>query len=338
MHIGLTKTLQAFGAAALWVGVLLVSASAQDPPPVASTEGVPPPQNTISYVLGSGDAFSISLADAKELTDQFSSEFVIDSDGYVTIPLIGRLRPSGQTVIQFQEQVAEGLRKYVREPQVYVTVRTLKSQTVSVLGAVNTPGVHQVSGPKRLAEVLALAGGLAKDSGYKITITRSRRWGAIPLPGAVIDATGEYCTAEVNVRALTEANSPQDNILIRPDDVITVPRAQVVYVIGEVRKSGGFTLGDEKTMSLLQALSLAEGMTRTASPSRATILRLVPASPTRTEIKVDLKKLLGGKAKDVALNASDILFVPDNSTRRVGWRVAETAMQTLSGLIIWRGL
>ncbi len=290
------------------------------------------------YVLGPGDSFSIIVTDAKELADQFANDFLINSDGYVNIPLVGRLRAEGLAVPQFEQRVIESLRRYIHEPQAYVIVRAPKSKPVSVLGAVNSPGVHQLDGPKRLAEVLALAGGVSKEAGYRVTVARRRKWGELPLPGAALDASGEYYVAEVNTRAMTEGNNPQYNILIQPDDLITVPRAQVVYVIGEVKKAGGFTLGDEKSMSLLQALSLAEGTTRTAVPSHAKILRPVPDSTSRTEIQVNLKKVLAGKASDVVLSANDILYVPDSSAKRAGIRVAESAVQTISGLIIWRGL
>jgi polysaccharide biosynthesis/export protein len=329
---------KAVTALALWGGLWLPLATGQAPAVDAPKDRPPVSQELADYVLGPGDSFTIYVVDGPEIMDHLRAEFTTGSDGYVMIPLVGRLHSSGLSVLQLQEQIAAGLRRYVHEPQVYVTMKTLKSQPVSVLGAVNVPGVHQLYGPKRLAEVLALAGGLSKDAGYRITITRSRRWGAIPLPGATFDSTGEFSTAEVNARALTEADSPKDNIWIRPDDVISVPRAQVVYVIGEVNKAGGFTLGDEDKISLLQALALAGGVTRLAAPANARILRPGANSSTRTAIKVNVRKIISGKAEDTPLNANDILLIPDSASKRLSARVGESAIQTISGLIIWRGL
>jgi polysaccharide export outer membrane protein len=333
-----TRRVQAAGALALWGGLWLPFAAAQAPPVDPPQDSGLSSQELADYVLGPGDSFAVYVADGKEIMEQFTTEFTIGSDGYVTVPLVGRIRSSGLSVLQLQGQIADGLRRYVLKPQVYVTVRTLKSQRVTVLGAVNTPGVHQLYGPKRLAEVLALAGGLSKDAGYRITITRRRRWGAVPLPGAAFDSTGGFSTAEVNARALTEADSPKVNILIKPDDVISVPRAQLVYVLGEVNKAGGFTLGDEDRISLLQALALAGGVTRSAAPRNARILRPTANSGARTAIKVNVRSIVSGKAEDLALHANDILLIPDSASKRLSGRIAEGAIQTVSGVIIWRGL
>jgi polysaccharide export outer membrane protein len=202
---------------------------------------------------------------------------------------------------------------------------------------VTTPGVHQITGPKKLDEVLALAGGLSKEAGYRITVTREKKWGMIPLPGAAWDPSGEYSMADVDTRQLTLAKDPAQNILIKPNDVITVPHAEVVYVMGEVKKAGGFTLGDRKQVSALEALSLAEGATSTASQGNARILRAVPGSVQRVQIKIDLKKVMQGKNEDMELSANDILYIPDNSKKRAGIKIAEAAIATISGVLIFRG-
>ena len=291
----------------------------------------------ISYTLGPGDEVVISVADAAEIQDLFGNSFQIGSDGYLTLPMVGRIRAVDSTVPQLQSAIVDRLKKFVRDPQGSVNLRPRNSPPVSVLGAVNTPGVHQVMGPKSLAEVLALAGGLSKDAGYKIEITRQLRQGPIPIPNAVQDSTEKYSTVEIRTQDLADAKNPKYNITVRPNDVITVQKAEIVYVIGEVRKPGGFTLGDYRTISVLQALSLAEGATRSAAPGRARILRQAPTSDTRVEIPVNLSKLLAGRAADVPLEANDILIVPDATTKRAAIRIAETAMTTISGLVIWRG-
>jgi len=304
---------------------------------MGQTPAVTSANANLGYTIGPGDELSITVADADEVKDVFANPFATDNDGYIAVPMVGRIHVADLTTGQLQTQIRDGLRKYIRDPQVFVNVKTTKSQTVSVLGAVNSPGVHQVAGPRTLMEVLALAGGLSKDAGYKIDVSRQRKWGVIPLPDATSDPSGQFSTAEVSTRRLTEDKNPADNILVKPNDVITVPRAEVVYVIGEVKKPGGFTLGDRKEVSVLEVLSLAEGMTGAASQSKAKILRSTPGSSTRVQVKIDLKKVFQGKSGDVELAASDILFVPDNSKKRAGVKMAETALATLSGIIIWRG-
>src|SRR5262249_24993209 len=171
----------------------------------------------------------------------------------------------------------------------------------SVLGSVQNPGVHQLQGSKNLFEVLSLAGGLRPDAGAMVKITRRIKWGRIPLPGAADDPTGEFSVASVHVRSILSAANPADNILIRPEDVISVPKADLIYAIGAVRKAGGFVLGEHETISVLQALALAEGLDRLAAAQHGRILRMTDGSPNRIEIPVDLKKILAGTSADVSL-------------------------------------
>ena len=123
-----------------------------------------------------------------------------------------------------------------------------------------------------------------------------------------------------------EARNPEQNILIRPEDVLSVPHAEVVYALGDVRKAGGFVLNDRETLSVLQILSLAEGLERTAAPGSARILRPVTGEAKRTEIAVDLKKIMAGEATDVALHPDDILFVPSSAGKKAGWRALEALL------------
>jgi polysaccharide export outer membrane protein len=147
----------------------------------------------------------------------------------------------------------------VNDPHVTVSIVEFRTQPVSILGAVKQPGVHQLQGEKNLFEVLSTAGGLREDAGYSVRITRRLEWGKLPLPDAVNDPSGEYSTASVSVKAIMEGRNPQLNITIKPQDVISVPKGEMVYVIGSVKKSGGFVLGEKENVSVLQALSMAEG-------------------------------------------------------------------------------
>jgi polysaccharide export outer membrane protein len=205
-----------------------------------------------------------------------------------------------------------------------------------VLGAVNTPGVHQVQGHKTLLEMVAMAGGIRSDAGYSVRITRELQWGCIPLPNAQLDASGKFSVAEVDLKKIMEAKNPEENVQIFPHDVISVPKAEMVYVIGEVRRSGGFVLGEHQTISVLQALSLAEGLGGTADTRHARILRLKRDADQREEMPVDVKDVLNGKKPDIALQGEDILFIPGSTGKKAALRALEAAIQTGSGLAIWR--
>jgi polysaccharide export outer membrane protein len=286
-----------------------------------------------TYLLGPDDELTIS---APELDVPTTKTFRIDGQGDLQVPMVGRVHIAGLTVQQSELELDKRLATYIKDPQVAVDVKELRSQPASVLGAVNTPGIHQVQGHKTLLEMISMAGGVRPDAGYSIRITRKMEWGCIPLPSSTVDASGKFSVAQVNLQAIMEAKTPEENIQILPHDVITVPKAEMVFVTGEVKKSGGYILGERQSMSVLQAVSLAEGLNSTADKKHAKILRLDPNADDRVEIAVDLKGILEGKSADVKLQGNDILFVPGNAGKKIALRVIEAAIQTGSGVAIYR--
>lgn len=183
--------------------------------------------------------------------------------------------------------------------------------------------------------MLAEAGGLRPDAGSKLTIVRENAWGSLPLRGAHPGSSGDVTIGIVNLKDILSAQDPEKNIVIRPHDTISVPRASLVYVVGEVTKAGGFPLHEDESISALQALALAGGTTRTASVKHARILRTEPGQPDRKEINVDLRKITEGKAPDLLLYADDILFIPNNLPKSAALRATEASIQVGTGLAIW---
>jgi polysaccharide biosynthesis/export protein len=318
---------------ALFFGV--VSAGAQGPSSAESDELKAKCGSAVrsTYLLGPDDQLDIS---GPELSEGVNKPVRVDGDGDIQAPLVGRVHVSGLTVQETEQELNNVLSRYIRHPQVVVTIAEVRSQPVSVLGAVNTPGVHQVQGHKTLLEMLALAGGIRPDAGYSVRITRQLEWGCIPLPKAELDPSGHFSVAELNLKRIMEAKNPEENIQIFPHDVISVPKAEMVYVIGEVKRSGGFVLGEHQTMSVLQVLSLAEGLNGTADARHARILRLKREADQREELAVDVKDVLNGKKADIALRADDILFIPGSTGKKAALRAVEAAIQTGTGMAIWR--
>jgi polysaccharide export outer membrane protein len=304
---------------------------AQDDPGARVTMPSAPP----GYVLGPGDVFVLEIADLEELNGKAHR---IDKDGTVTLPLVGRMKAAGYTLPEFEEELDRRLLDQLKEPHITVTVTEILSQPVTVLGQVNAPGVHQLRGPQTLAGVLSMAGGLKPDAGYRVTITRKISAGKLPLPGAYEDIDNKVITGEVSLNDIVEAKNPAMNIEVVPFDVVTVPRAKIVYVMGEVRKQGGFTLDTKNTISILQLLALAEGTTPNAKKTKAVVMREEPGSDRRSEIPVDLTRVLNGKDPEMMLGPNDILFVPHSTAHVVTVRTIETAVAVGTGILIWRGL
>jgi polysaccharide export outer membrane protein len=194
-----------------------------------------------------------------------------------------------------------------------------------------------MKGPTTLVEALALAGGAAVDSGNTVKVTRRLgENGRIPLAEAKDDADAGLSIAEISLETVLKEDGSDQNIVIRPHDIISVSRAQLVYVVGEVTRAGGFPLNERKKMSVLQALTLAGGLTQDAAPKSAKILRQPEGSAQRVETAVNVRNILNGQEPDRELAANDILFVPGNSTKRVSRKLLETAIGTASGVVIYR--
>jgi polysaccharide export outer membrane protein len=284
------------------------------------------------YALGPRDKLAIHVLDEDEIG---ANPYVIDVDGNIVLPHIGPVRVAGLTTGQVESKLTGCFRALLKNPIVSVSVTEFRSQPVTVLGAVVTPGILQIEGRKNLFEVISEAGGLKEEAGNTIQISRKSEEGPLPLAGAHVDASGKFSVGQVSVRSIVKAQDPSQNIRILPYDVITVPRAEMVYVVGAVNKAGGFVLSERSEMSVLEVLSLAQGMDRTAGGKNARILRASEGSDAREEIPVDLNKIIRGKSPDVDLRGNDILFVPNSTGKSATLRTLEAIVSTGSGIAIY---
>jgi polysaccharide export outer membrane protein len=313
----------------LFCGVAAANSQQSSTAPI---EGHLEASTSSNYTLGPDDVITLAIADLDEISNK---PVRIDMKGDINLAVVGRVHAAGLTTEQLANILSVRLKRFLRDPEVVVSIVEFRSQPVSVLGAVGSPGVHQLEGHKTLFEVLSAAGGLRADAGNTVTITRNLRWGPIPLANAKDDETGQYSVATVSSRSIMTGENPAENIAIKPDDVISVAKADLVYVIGSVKKPGGFVLGQNESISTLQVLALAEGLNPSAASDRAKIMRLVPGTSTRTEIPINLKKLLAGKASDLPLQHDDILFIPNSTAKSALIRGTETALAIGTGIAIY---
>jgi len=301
------------------------------------------------YVIGSGDLLRIDVFDVPEL----SRDVRVVESGYISLPLISvKVRAGGLTAFQLEEKIAELLQVngLVSHPQVTVFLKEQRSQPITVIGAVKHPIVYQAIRQTSLLEVLSEAGGIADDAGSVVIVTRATRAGneAAGLPAErgenggtagtsqdVASATPQIIT--VGLKDLLESGDPKFNIPLVGGDIVSVPRAGIVYVVGAVERPGGFVLqNDGEQMSALKVLALAGGMKGTSKPDQAVVIRKDRATGRNQEIAVKLNKIMERKAEDVRLLANDILFVPDSAGKRALRRTGEALLAVTSGLVILR--
>ena len=128
-----------------------------------------------SYVLGPDDQITLLASDAEEISGK---PMRIDMKGNLNLPLAGRVHAAGLTAEQLEAELEGKLKRYVKDPDVVVSITEFRSQPISVLGAVAKPGIHQLEGRKTLFEVLSLAGGLRDDAGIPSRSLASSHGGA----------------------------------------------------------------------------------------------------------------------------------------------------------------
>jgi polysaccharide export outer membrane protein len=301
---------------------LIPAAPAQNPPAQPPANGGTAPLNTgqvqlpsirPNYVLGPNDQVLIRAPQVDEINER---PFRIDADGFVTLPLVGRVRASGLTVQALETDVTDQLRKFVREPQIVITVVQFHSEPVFVMGDFKVPGIYPLEG-RTLVEMLSSVGGTQPDAARRIKITRRAEYGTIPLPSASQDAEKKTSTVEVSIAALSENVNPAEDLVLKPYDIVSVERAGRVYVTGEVTKPGAIDLAERDSVSITQALAEAGGFSPFASRNKARVLRVVDGTSRRAEIDIDLKRVFEGRDSDFPLLPNDALFIPRATARNI---------------------
>ena len=300
--------------------------------PVLST--APPIVFYEDYVIGPGDLLEIKVFQVEEL----NTTVRVGITGSITLPLLGQVQVSDLTPLELQQKISNRLsEKYLKDPQITIFIKEFQNQPISVIGSVEKPGVYQLTTRKNLIEMLSLAGGLSKKSstpsGRTVSITRESGFGDLTASEGLEILTPKKISIEL--RKLLYTQESHLNVQVKARDIITVSKADVVYVVGAVKQPGGFVLEDEETVTVLQALAMARGFDKYPKKGAARIIRRLKDG-SRQEFPVRLGKVLNGKALDPTLLANDILFVPSSKIKGGALRGAEAVVSVVSGLIVWR--
>ncbi len=264
-----------YGFATIFVLIAMsVAAAAQAPP-----KPTPAPIAN-DYVVGANDVLTITSYDQADLSGKFS----VEADGTFTYPMVGRVKAGGLTLRQVEAQVKKQLKDggFFNNPQITVAIEQYKSQKVFIYGEVRIPGAYPLSGEMNLVEALSRAGStLPSASGEAVIVHPKNQNVAGPvLPNQTDDAT----IVRVNLRDLENGLFSQ-NAALRDGDTIFVPRAESIYVFGQVKNPNAYALQQQKT-TVLQALSLAGGITDRGSTSRIRIVRIVKGEKKEFKVKL----------------------------------------------------
>ena len=300
----------------------------------AETENLAKADNVSSdYLIGPDDILSIKVMDSWEL----SGKYRVTEEGYVQVPwLSNQIKAAGLTTLQVSRALGDALKAadLFLGPVVTVLVEEYHGRTVTVLGAVARPSVYPLPKPTTVLELLSMAGGLLPNAGTKLTIAHKT-----PQIEGLSETDREMLalqsTVTISLNKLLNGQDLSLNVQVLPGDAVTVSTAPVIFVVGAVARPGGYAVQDRNEMTTLQALALAGGLTPDAGRSRSLIIRRSTSGQDRRLIPVNLKRLMTGKLPDQYLEANDILFVPESSSRKSLHHMEDLAVNTANTAAVY---
>ena len=215
-------------------------------------------------LLGPGDVVKMSVYGSPDM----QVETRITENGTMTVPLLGQVQVGGLTVPQAEKKIGTALEKggYLKKAQVNLLVTTMASAQVSVLGQVNRPGRYPVDGPRKVLDLLAVAGGISADGGDTIDLVRTR--------------DGKTTRETIDVVSMVRKGELNHDYEVAGGDIIFVERAPRAYVMGEVQRPGAFRV--ERGMTVQQAVSAGGGLTQRGSNNGWRLTRHMPDGTVRT--------------------------------------------------------
>lgn len=249
--------------------------------------------------IGPGDLLHLAVFDVPELTQVVR----VSDTGDAALMLLGSLHLDGLTAAEAQALLEDRLQKgnFILDPHVSLIIREYGTQGVSVLGEVRKPGVYQVLGTRNLLDIISEAGGTTPFAAQEATVKRR--------------ASPEKFTASLS-------NDPVQllahDVELRPGDTVIIPKAGIVYVLGDVGRPGGYVMQNNGRISLLQAVAMAQGVNRTAARKHTRLLRKTASGIDETIL--NLKQVLEGGAADPQLQPEDIVYIPPSTAKSLVMR------------------
>jgi polysaccharide export outer membrane protein len=278
-----------------------------------SWEGSLQAQTQESLLIGPGDVLHVQVLDTPDLEEHAR----VTDAGELNLILGGNVKVAALTAEQASHAIEQVLLDghYLLQPRVLVTIEVFSTQRVSVLGEVKAPGAYSINTPLPVLQVLTLAGGLTDSADRKLLIERHGTDEKVPYffsnqPGVAIDTS----------------------VRVNPGDTILVPKAGIVYALGDVARPGGYTMtNNEAAISLLELMARAGGTPPTAVPSHAKLIRKTDSG--YVEMPVQLSAMQKGKRADMPLQAGDIVYVPFSYLRNFAMGASGLAAAAASAAV-----
>lgn len=265
-----------------------------------------------SLLIGRGDLLHITVFREPDLEQKVR----VKDSGEIELDLAGMVKVAGLTPPDAAKAIAQLYRRghYLNHPQVSVLIDEYATQSISVLGQVARPGAFSVTTARGLLDVLAMAGGMTEAADRHVTIQRA-----------------DHSVNSVVFLPNNPASSIRAEVMVYPGDTVLVPKAGIVYVLGDVGRPGGYVMQDDSMLTVLQALAMAAGANRTAKGNAARLIRKVNGS--YQESTLPLSDMERGKKPDIQLVADDVLYVPFSMAKNVVLGTSNILSSTSSAAI-----
>lgn len=264
--------------------------------------------------VGPNDLLGIAVYDSPEL----SRAVRVESDGAIRLPMVKqRIQVAGLYPAEVEKEITRALlaNNVLVDPVVTVSVLEYQRRPITVAGSVKNPLTFQATGTVSLLDAISRAQGLTENAGSEILVSRG-----VSSDGGKVATVVE----RVPVRGLLDGADPSLNLILHGGEVVRVPEAGRIYVVGDVKKPGAFYITDGSQSSVLKALALSEGLE--AFSSRNAYIYRAEDSNGRKEIPIEMKKIMSRKSPDVPLLAGDILYIPSATGAKASLKVLEESL------------
>jgi len=269
------------------------------------------------YKIGPEDLLEISVFEDEKVNKTVR----VSSQGNISLPLLGILRVKDLTANELEKEIRDLLaEKYFQDPHVSVFIKEYRSQRISVMGAVEKPGVFDVTGQKTILDMLAMAGGLRTGSpvfdsaGELLFLIRPPRWEEETSKEKKNSEEQIPKTFVIDLEELLVRGDLTLNLPLMHGDVINIPVSGKIFVGGEVKSPGGFPIGGKK-MTVSQAITLAGGVKYEANGSETKIFRYSEKGTQREILSVNIYAIQKGETEDLLLKSNDIIIVPKHGMK-----------------------
>lgn len=251
------------------------------------------------YRIQPTDVLNITVHNQPDLTTKTR----VTKEGYITFPLLGQVNVMGMTAHEIEQELKTLLEKdYLVTAQVLVFIEEYHVKQFSVVGEVKSPGKYDIPSEKiiTLMQAIGMAGGFTKEGDVKkVSVMRVE--------------DGLQKSIEINTKDITIGGEKDKDIAIEPGDVVLVPQGfSQVSVIGEVNRPGKYDMPQEKSMTLLEAIAMAEGFTKDADVTKVRVMRVGDGDKQTIYINTEDITHRGDKDKDITMKADDIVYVPES--------------------------